>query len=41
MGGLGVAAKEEEELESGRDFSLSSIFCVRVRRGIIRFDIRV
>ena len=40
MGGLGVAAREEE-FESGRDFSLSSIFCVRVRRGIFRFDIRV
>lgn len=43
MGGTGV--EEEEESESGRDFSLSSIsnFGVRVRGGIIifRVDIRV
>ena len=35
MGGSGVEEEvEEEKSESGRDFSISSIFGVRVRRDI-------
>ena len=34
-----MGGSEAEESESGRDFKLSSIFGVRVRRGEFRFDI--